>query len=387
MPIPTPMTLSYKVTTSVAVGSNAYPGSTTASLVDETVSESDASSLQTTTFTTDSWVGLSTTSTPYTVSVYGTTQKEPSSDNNPVTTTIYGTPQVVDQFPQSSSLSWTNAPAANISYSFADNGNGTRVISSTGTYVDTENILLNGSGGTITTTENGDASGSIAGPLFSGEVAALNFAAPSAGTINITLTLGQELACEINGCNTTLQWDNDPTWFTTPPVFYTETDAITAGVSLPAGCTPNSFGSTANDVNRTINTLDSILGFEETTVFDSYEVNGVPICMTTTDTQNYAYDEQDNQPYTFILVGPLGTETITTTESLVLQSGSAATASAARTTSSVARSGSAPSVLAAVQAHQLNDFAHLRTTRLHASLTAIRAQSIHSLRPLQGVRR
>lgn len=386
LPLPTPTTLSYNVTTSVGVGSNAYPGTATASaLVDENVSESDASNLSTTNYTTDSWVGLSTASAPYVVNLYGTRQTEPSSDNLPVTTTIYGTPQTVDQFPQSSSDTWTNLPAANIAYSYSDGSSGTRVIASDGTYVDTENLIVGGAGGTVTTTENSDSSGSIAGPLFAGQVTEMDFLAPSGGFINITIN--------IYGGPQNLAWAQDSVWFNTPPVFYTETDGMTLNASLPAGCMPNSFGSSANDVNRTINTLDTILGFEETTVFDSYEINGTPICMTTTDTQNYAYDEQNNEPFTFILTGPLGLAVITTTESLVLQD-SATAQSAARTTASLGSANSAHGVVAAIQAHQLAYIAHARALRMHSylqtlrkqNIQSVRKQSIKSLRSLKGVR-
>ena len=96
-------------------------------------------------------------------------------------------------------------------------------------------------------------------------------------------------------------------------------------------------------------TLDTINGLIETTVLDSYEVNGTPICITSTDTQNYAYDQQGNTPY-FFLVGSLGLEVITTSESLVLSSGLDAAASAARhVTSSTGKSYAISGVTAALR--------------------------------------
>jgi hypothetical protein len=384
-PSPTPTTLSYNVTTSVSVGSNAYPSTApSATLVDEHVSESDASNLSTTTYSTDSWVSLSAASVPYTVNLYGTMQTEPSSDELPVTTTIYGTPQTIDQFPQSASTTWSNSPAANVSYSYADGSTGTRVISSSGTYVDTENLLVQGAGGTITTTEDSDGSGSIAGPMFYDLVSSLAFSAPSGGNLTITINANGSAGASYFG-GPSIVIGPLAAFYNTPPVFYTETDKINAGASLPGGCTPNSFGSSADDVNRTIVTLDTILGFEETTVLDSYEVSGVPICMTTSDTQNYAYDEQNNQPYLLILPGSLGLEVITTTESLVLQ-GSASAASAARTTASVGTASSARATVAAIQAHVLSSIAHARASRMHTYLQTLRKQNIQSLRNLKGVR-
>lgn len=376
-PLPSPVALSYNVTANVTPGSSPYPGPTTAGLLDAHVSESDAGSLSTTTSTTDSWVGLNTSASPYVASLYGLTQTQPSSAQQPSTTTIYGTPQVIDQYPQTGGATWTNMPTANISYSYADGSTGTRVIASNGTYVDTESLYLQGAGGTATTTENSDTSGSITGPLFSGIVDALTFAAPSAGNIQITIVVSA-FGQSVYGYPPTIPLTPDPVWFTTPAVFYTETDTINANASLPNACTTTSFGKTANDVNRTITTLDTIGGFVETTVLDSYEINGLPVCLTTTDTQNFAYDEQDNQPFTFILAGSLGLEVITTTETLNLTSGGLG-ASTGAIPSSAARSAAA-----AMQAHTLTALASARAVRLRNYIKAMRSAPASTITSLKG---
>lgn len=382
-----PSTLSYTVSATVGTGSATYPGSSAPSgAVDQKVAESDVSSLSTSTYTTDSWVTLNTSSTPYTAALNATLQQEPSSADLPQLATVWTTPQTIDEYGTSSGT-WTNSPAGTISYSYANSDNGTHVIASDGSYTDTENLLDQGAGGQAVLTENSDGSGSITGPYFSGDViSSVTFSASQSSACNPVPSGGSAVPapCINVATNYTADAQNyyglpptenvpDATWYTLPLKLYTETDGITSGVSLPAGCTPNSFGSSADDVNRTMVTTDTVNGLVETTVLDSYEVNGTPICTTSTDTQNYAYDQQGNTPY-FLLAGQLGLEVITTQETLILSSGLDAVSSAARrVTSSSGKTYAMSSVTAALQGHQLTTLARDRTVHLRTFLKSIAA--------------
>ena len=332
--------------------------------------ESDASNLSTTTFTTDSWLTLNTTSSPYTVSLYGTLQQEPSSANLPQIGTVWTTPQMIDEYGASGSPTWTNSPAGTINYSYADSDNGSRVIASDGSYTDTENLLDGGAGGAVVLTENSDGSGSIVGPYFGGDIIdQVTMSAPSGGNVTVTVYYSAD-AQTYYGLPPTAVLPT-PTWYSLP--LYTETDGITPGVSLPAGCTPNSFGASADDVNRTMTTVDTVNGLIETTVLDSFEVNGTPICMTSTDTQNYAYDQQGNTPF-FFLVGSLGLEVITTQEALVLSNGLNAAASSARhVSSSTGKTYAMSGLTAAMQGHQLAALARDRAVHLRNFLKSVHA--------------
>jgi len=368
-----PSSLSYTVAANVGTGTATYPGSSApAGSVDQNVTENDSSSLSTTTYSTDSWVTLSTATAPYTASLNATLQQEPSSANLPQIGTVWTTPQQVDEFGASGSPTWTNSPAGTVSYSYADSDNGSKVIASDGSYLDTENLLDQGAGGTVVLTENSDGSGSIVGPYFGGGIVdQVTMSASSGGNVTVTTYYSNFAQSQYN-----LPATNpitEPTWYTLPLKLYTETDGITPGVQLPDGCKPNSFGSSADDVNRTMTTLDTINGVLETTTLDSYEVNGTPICMTSTDTQNYAYNQQGNTPY-FLLVGPLGMEIIITKETLVLANGLDAAASSARhVTSASGKSYTVSAVTAAIQGHQLTSIARDRAVHLRNFL-----QTVHS---------
>jgi hypothetical protein len=97
--------------------------------------------------------------------------------------------------------------------------------------------------------------------------------------------------------------------------------------------------------------------------------------LTTADMQNYAYDQQGNEPY-FIYLGQLGLEVVTTTETVVLQ----AYAPAQETSASF-------SVTAALQAHQLSDLARARAVRTQALLKAIHAQKSAAFLSVHGGQR
>jgi len=386
-PTPIPTSIGAIATVAVSVGASPYPATApTPGLADLHVAESDSASLNTTTFTTDSWIGVSGTST-YLTQTYATVQQEPSSATLPVITTIYGTPQTTDQYPQNGGASWSNSPRATINYSYADGDSGTRTIASDGSYSDTENLLVDGAGGSAVLTENSDGSGSIVGPYFGGGIIdSVMFSANSSSTCNSvpagTSVNAPCLTATVNYSNFAVttygflatETVPDATWYNLPLVLYSESDGITANASLPGSCSPNSYGTSANDVRRTIITTDTVLGVVETTVFDSYELNGQPICLLTSDTQNYSYDEQGNVP-SFLLVGSPGLEIITTTENLILQPGASGVESVrqnvASTTPNVSRS-----MAGAIQAHQLSRFVHDRLIRTHAFMKALRTQRV-----------
>ncbi len=359
-PLPTipPSNTTFTVTADVSTGSSPFPGPTASvSPIDEHVSETDATSLSTAQYVTDEWASLDSS---YKLYLLGSLQQESSSANTPQTTTVYTTPQLLDQFPESAATWSTNSPAASVTYSYANGDNGTRAIAANGTYVDTENIL-GSSGYTAVTTENADGSGSIVAPFYGGYYTELDLAAPVSGNIAAQFVL----------YNSTDSPFTIPLWYPATPVFYTETDAVTTGVSLPAGCSPNDFGTTGNDVKRTITTLDTVIGYQETTTFDSYDVGGYPICLTTNDNLQYAYDEQGDNPYS-LLYGPLGLITTTTTETLILQGGATngAIPAAARRASTATLPQAGSATIAALENHQLNGFVRERMKHTNALLRA-----------------
>ena len=373
-----PVTLNYTVTTSVSVGSSPFPGPTpNASIIDEHVAETDTGSLETTSLSTDSWIALASENSGYSQMLYGQTLKEPSSANMPVTTTVYGAPQMLDELPETNGAAWSNNPASTVQYSYASGDAGTRTVSQIGTYTDVEQIGPASGGGTTTMTENGDGSGSIAGPFFGGGVvSSLAFSAPSpapTGSPSLNVTISFTTPAQMNYGLPAQQIISAPVWYPytpqTPLSFYNETDTVKANASLPASCSPNPYGATANDVRRKVTELDTLVGDIEMTTFDSYNVDGFPVCLVTNDVLNYAYDEQGNTPYFLYIGNGLGLETVTTNETLVIQNLPKSLASHSIHSEALKQ---ANALVAALQAHQLSSFARDRAVRTHAFIKAMR---------------
>ncbi|HUA08920.1 MAG TPA: hypothetical protein VMA98_06565 [Candidatus Acidoferrales bacterium] len=370
-----PATIDYTVASTVTTGSSPYPSGSVNALDVHTV-ENDSSNLATTTLTTDSWMGAAQSGGVYDELLYGSTQQEPSSADEPVITTTYVTPEILDEIPEANNATWTNSPAQTIDYSYSTGESGVRTYAADGSYTDTESILSGGAGGNVVTTVNADGSGSITFPTpppgvlssptpypyYAGAyVAGLTVAAPSGGNIamNFNYTAYAQSCC---GYPATAAL-SDPTWYPTPVALYTESDAIATGVTFPSGCgTAN--GTSGNEVTRSISQLDTVIGFIETTTFNTYTANGYPVCIVSNDVVNYAYDWQNNQPYTFYY-GSLGTEVQTTSETIALQSGSSQGASLASSRGST--------IALALESHELTGFARARGKFIRTVIASIRS--------------
>jgi len=376
---PPPAAISYTVASTVSVGSSPDPVASVSAL-DVHTSESDTASLETTTLNTDSWIGSGAAgSSTNSVLLYAQTQSEPSSATQPVITTAYASPQVLDEIPETNQASWTNSPQSTVSYSYATGDSGTRTVAANGTYTDSESILEGGAGGTATTTENSDGSGSIVWPTpipglaspspypdYAGAyVLSVTMAAPASNNIVIDFnyTPYAQTCCSYPASS---PYD-EPLWYSISPLsFYSETDTVKTGATLPSGCSSNGYGSTVNEITRTIDQLDTVVGFEETTVFNSYTAGGFVVCLVSNDLVSYAYDWQNNQPYT-VYYGSLGLETQTTSETLNLQAGASATLETSRRSETASASQPNPVALA-LESHELTAFARTRTQYLRSIL-------------------
>jgi hypothetical protein len=112
------------------------------------------------------------------------------------------------------------------------------------------------------------------------------------------------------------------TWYGSSPSLSTEQDKTATVGAFPATCAvPSSYGTAGADVNQTVNKTDTILGYTEKTVVDTYVVQGFgPVCVAMNDVQTSYYDYLNNTPFSFVFQStPLGTSTIS--ELLTLQPG------------------------------------------------------------------
>lgn len=379
---PPAQTLSYSVNASVSIGTAQFPGTTTAQLIDEHIAETDAGSLANTSYTTDSWVSLAPATSGYNEQLYGQTVQEPSSANLPVITTLYNTPQTVDQLPETSGASWTNSPQSTVMYSYASGDSGTRTVAADGSYTDNEQMGPSSSGGAVALTENPDGSGSIAGPYFGGGIIdSVDFSAPlpapsPGATPALNVTINYDPFVQQNYGYPPSAVVSDDVWYPytsgQAPMLYSETDLVTTGVKvrdLPAGCTAVPYAS-VNDVQRTITSLDTVIGDIDKTTVHTYDVGGFPVCLSTHDVLGFAYDQQGNTP-SFLLIGDTADlEVITTDETLAIQN----TPSTSSTTPSVRTQAvaSARAFAAALQGHVLNALARDRVTHIHTFLKALK---------------
>lgn len=372
-----PTTLNYNVGASVSIGTAQFPGTSTAQLVDEHIAETDASTLASSTFTTDSWVSLTQAAGSFNEQLYGQTAQEPSSANLPVVTTLYTSPQIVDELPEKNGASWTNSPQSSVAYSYSSGDNGTRTVANDGTYTDVEQLGPTTGGSTATLTEKADGSGSVSGPYYGGGfIDSIDFSAPTpnpTASPTLTVTLNYDpFAQQYYGYPPT-QVITDDVWYPytagKQPAFYTENDAVTTGVKLPSSCSSAPYAS-ANDVQRTITSLDTVIGDIETTTMDTYDVDGFPVCLVTNDALNFAYDQQGNTPYTIYIGIKPDIEVITTNETLVIQN----TPATAPVSSGMRKqqTAQAHAFIAALQGHVLNALARDRVLHTRSFLKALK---------------
>lgn len=374
-----PQSLSYNVATTVTIGATPFPGTASAQTVDEHVSESDSSNLSSSTYATDSWIAFAPSGSGFNEELYGQTVQEPSSANLPTVTTLYNTPQTVDQLPETNSATWSNNPQSTTSYAYASGDAGTRTVAADGSYNDVEQLGPSSGGATVTMTENADGSGSIAGPYYGGGILdSISFSAPTpqpsaSPLLSVTLSFST-FAQQYYGLPAT-QVINDDVWYPytlgQAPVLYNETDSVSASASLPASCSASPY-TAVNDVRRTIVTVDTIVGYVDSTQMDSYNANGFPVCMTTSDALGFAYSEQGTTPYTIYIGVKPDLVTVTTNESLVIQNQPVTAIAANRS----AQAAQAHAFAAALQGHMLASLARERAQHVRSFLRDLRNMHI-----------
>ena len=392
-----PSTAIYAVQSTVQAALNAAPSTVpvTGPYLDVNSTELDSSNLASQEFVTDAWVQSSSSGGAL---EYGTQLMQPLSAEQPNTLTAYvdpvtgkANPQQLDQLPETSGASWTNEPAATISQSFADGHSVKRFVYADGTYVDNDSIPLpTGGVAYAIIQENSDGSGSYTAPFAGGNVSSVSVSAPAlptpvpTGTPNPITTPQVTVTLKLAGfyasiLGPTISAQFTPFYVYTPkPVFYSETDAVNTAGSFPAGCA-NSYGASGLELVRKIATLDTVLGYVETTEFDAYAAAGYPVCVVSSDVINYAYDYAGDTVGGLggFLFGQLGGRITTTSQTLVLQPGATGVypSSTTRQPSSV---GGAPpiasSVFAGIESATLQTYAVRRNAIIRAY-----ALSTHSL--------
>lgn len=245
----------------------------------------------------------------------------------------YATPMVLDELPETNGAVWSNSGAVTITEKDADGTTATRIYKADGSYTEAQNQP----GGQVANiAENADGGGSYGGSyLFTGTLASLTFSAPSpvpSAPPQITIALNFPPAPTPDpsaspGVPTpspapTPQTLKLSTWYGSAPTLYAESDTVATGVAFPATCSvPSGYGTNGADVKQTIDKIDTILGYKDHTVTDSYVVQGFgPVCVLMADTQTNYYDYLNDTQFSFVFSHtPISTSTIS--ETLTLQPG------------------------------------------------------------------
>jgi hypothetical protein len=303
-PCPMPTSTSNAVVTVDATVTSPPSGSASGT-VDEHSTESDASSLETTTTTTDAIVESSTYNGDASFSELSETTTDEVGDS---IVTTYATPLVYaieSPLPYSGTIA--NGSPSTVNTTLADGSTQKRTYTGNGTYNETDTIAGISSQDNIVV--NSDFSGSyvIQAPNFG--ITSLEFAysAPSSGVITLTPYVA-------GSPQPTLQY---PQWWTSGSPLYSDTTTGQASATVPAPCSPPAGYTTADGFERTISTIDPVLGYTDTRTIDSYVTPGSPpvgpVCVVISDTENIYYDYFLDTPFSLFVTPngqPLQTDTI-----------------------------------------------------------------------------
>jgi hypothetical protein len=239
-------------------------------------------------------------------------------------TYAYTTPYEIDAVPEELGTSWTNTAAETIAQTDADGNTYNRTVNANGTYSEAQllypdafDCVANGVQCTMTLTENADGSGSYVGPAFTQmqDIAGkqgLQFYAAGVNPLPTGLPLVNKIAITLQGTpaptpsaghtasptSTPRIVATPPEWYgSSAPVFYSESDQDVADVSFPGSCNvPSVYGSSGNEVEQSINQVDTVMGFTETTTTDTYVSPSYgPVCLVLNDTVNGYYNWASSQ--------------------------------------------------------------------------------------------
>jgi hypothetical protein len=293
-------TVSAKVSQNVNVSSVANPfGSGTA--FDYHNAENDAYALQTLPFTIDSFYQLNLATFPSPLLLLGSKTVD---DQMNATSVQYTTPQIVDEIPEASGQSWTNNPASRMITNYA-NGNVTnRLTDSSGDYSE-KDVYVNIGGQkypqvnlAATTYSNGSAEIVLVfneegrtGYPYSSVTDTFTMSKPTSSGITLSES---SLSVPVTGTPppspSPTQFGVAPQWFQLP--LYTETNVDNGTMAIPASCNvPRAFGTTARQIVRKVQTVDSAFGSVDVTTTTRYDVSNFgAVCVQISDVNNAFYD-------------------------------------------------------------------------------------------------
>jgi hypothetical protein len=299
--------------------------------------DAESSGLKTTKSTTDLFERVTTGSSSRLLN-YGSQFADESGDT---TTTSYAPQRIEDELPERGGAQWTNGAGAQVLEALAGNKKGspvtvTRNVNSDGTYDESTTFppgySAPGFTGADRIQENTDGSGTFAF-VSDGTAVTIDYSAPLPQATSSPVVAITEYDTLDPQPSTTPAFEGElPDWYGSTPEFYNEVDRDLGVVSVPAACKLRArFPKSAHEIQETIDTTDTVLGYIEQQVRTNYVAAGYGVlCTTLVDTQSLYYDFAGDQPFVFSVTPPL--EITTVHETLALQPASAKTREAATQT-------------------------------------------------------
>ena len=322
-PSPEPISVTkLKVSQKISVRTNQSfnGGSGLADLHDAEI-DADISGLETTTSTTDTYE----TATSSQLANYGSKYVDESGDSMTVS---YAPQRIEDELPEKGGAQWTNGAGASVLEAIAGDKRGSpvtvsRTVHGDGTYSESttypKGYSAPGYTGVGQIQENTDGSGSYAF-VANGSAITIEYSQPVPQPTGPPLIKIAEYAqLDPTASSTPELLGSLPAWYGTAPPFYNEIDRDLGTVAVPADCKLRArFPKSATEIQETIDTTDTVLGYTEEEVETNYVAAryGV-LCSRLQDTQSLYYDFNGDQPFVFSLIPPL--EITKVSETLALQ--------------------------------------------------------------------
>jgi hypothetical protein len=216
-----------------------------------------------------------------------------------------------DFVPETPGASWTNTASAIVLENDPDGTTSTQSVNADGSYQQTKSEVA----GQTTITQASDGTGTLVSPTTA-------FLGTGTGTqFQIGVNDGTQIPITISAVGA-----SPPpisilvaSWYPASPTLAADQTTDQGMTALPVSCAGPSFGTTGMQLHRTKSRLDTVLGFTETEVIDTWIVPGAgPVCVNLSDTVQLYYDFTGQTAINIFSSSPH--QTATFVETIALQS-------------------------------------------------------------------
>jgi hypothetical protein len=321
-------------------------------LYDLTTNETRTTQLQSSSSVTHAYYGFNDNGGETDFVLYGSDWAD---DNHNTVSYQYTNPQLIDRLPETGGDSWKNSPAMNFYENDSVDSSGSAFVSTSVVLDDASYVnkidypagyVVPGTSVEADITQGKNGSGSYVAPFFGAAIDTINYSAPSLFT---TSPLVYHTTANLYNYPNAPTSDTSPydaitlnVWYPTARPLTTDQTVNNGQQSIPTACNLSaSFNvTTANQVVRTIDRYDTILGYHENQTTTSYTVPGLgTVCMQMQDVMENYYNFSWTFSYLEDMFSAQKFQTTTTSETLTLQpNGTSISPDAKRRTASASAS-------------------------------------------------